>query len=211
MQEQVDILIVGAGPTGLALALELAKHGASFRIVEKELERDSTSRALVIQPRTQELLNRHTNFREEVLARSSTVRGVRWHLSKTRHAHVDFTKTGLVDTSFPSIINLSQVETERFLESSLGRVTAPGGGRYMVERGLAATAIVQDPDGVTVTLSRTSKAGEGGNGKNPAEQTVRCKYVVGCDGSHSAVRKAATSIRYEGGTYQHDFILCDAT
>lgn len=215
MQELVDILIIGAGPTGLTLALELAKHGASFRIVEKEPERDATSRALVVQPRTQELLNRHTNFREEVLAKSSTVRGVRWHMSKTRQAHVDFTKTGLVDTGFPSIVNVSQVETERFLESNLGRVTAPGGGRYMVERGLEATAIVQDRDGVTVTLSKTSNAGEesdgDGSGTNPAQQTVMCKYVVGCDGSHSAVRKAATSIQYEGGTYQHDFILCDAT
>ncbi|KAL8365727.1 hypothetical protein RB595_004495 [Gaeumannomyces hyphopodioides] len=210
MQEATDILIVGAGPTGLTLALELAKHGASFRIVEKEPERHSTSRAIVVQPRTQELLDRHTDFREEMLAKSSAIGGVRWHLSKTRRTYGDFTNTGLVGTDFPSIVNFSQVETEGFLETNLGKVTAPGGGRYVVERGLEVTAIAQDPDGVTVTLSKVPSAGEGG-GASPAQQTIRCKYVVGCDGAHSAVRKTATSIRYEGGTYRHDFILCDAT
>ncbi|KAL8336027.1 hypothetical protein RB601_000055 [Gaeumannomyces tritici] len=213
MQEATDILIVGAGPTGLTLALELAKHGASFRIVEKEPERHSTSRAIVVQPRTQELLDRHTDFREEMMAKSSAIRGVRWHLSKTRRTYGDLTDTGLVGTNFPSIVTFSQVEMEGFLESSLGKVTAPGGGggRYVVERGVEATAIVQDPDGVTVTLSKAPSPGEDGSGASPALQTVRCRYVVGCDGAHSAVRKAATSIRYDGGTYQHDFILCDAT
>lgn len=212
--EELDVLIIGAGPTGLTLALELAlqQHGhqgkrVKFRIIDREPERSPYSRALVLQPRTLELLARYgfDNFLTRMLDRGKAVTGMTWTFTPTREARFQFSDMGSDDTEFPLSLNVSQTETERFLLSSLEKELGGDGGVPVVERGVEAESVAQDADGATVTLVKT-----GGGDDAGARETVRCKYVIGADGARSIVRKASTSITFDGKTYPHDFIICDA-
>ncbi|KAH8843832.1 hypothetical protein MCOR27_003045 [Pyricularia oryzae] len=212
--EELDVLIIGAGPTGLTLALELAlqQHGhqgkrVKFRIIDREPERSPYSRALVLQPRTLELLARYgfENFLTRMLDRGKAVTGMTWTFTPTREARFQFSDMGSDDTEFPLSLNVSQTETERFLLSSLEKELGGDGGVPVVERGVEAESVAQDADGATVTLVKT-----GGGDDAGARETVRCKYVIGADGARSIVRKASTSITFDGKTYPHDFIICDA-
>ncbi|KAI1105457.1 hypothetical protein F4804DRAFT_128724 [Jackrogersella minutella] len=190
---ETDVLIVGGGPTGVTLALELAAQKIPFRVIDKELQRSDKSRALGIQPRTLELLNRHGDIRQ-FISRGNLSSGTTFFINGKKAADVDV--SGLAeDTAFPLILIISQVETEEYLDERLLKYG------FAVERGLEAKSIVQDADGVTATLSN----------HDGMEETVRARFVVGCDGAHSTVRHAAAGLTFQGEAYPQDFILCDAS
>ncbi|KAK3326232.1 FAD binding domain-containing protein [Apodospora peruviana] len=188
-----DVLIVGAGPVGTVLALELALQNISFRIIDKSPVRSDKSRALVVQPRTLELLNRHGDV-HKLSARGQLTYAARSYVDKKPVTTLRFDDVGPVDTEFPLPLMVSQAETELFLDDCLAKFGAA------VERPIAARSIVQDDTGVTATL-------EGPDGVN---EIIRSRYVVGCDGAHSVVRHAAVNLTFEGAAYPQDFILCDA-
>ncbi|KAI0148050.1 hypothetical protein F4776DRAFT_295046 [Hypoxylon sp. NC0597] len=191
--KETGVLIVGGGPTGVTLALELAVQRIPFRIVDKEPRRSDKSRALGIQPRTLELLNRHGNIRK-LIARGNLSGGTTFYLNGKKAADIDI--SGLAkDTAFPLMLIISQVDTEEYLDECLAKYG------FAVERGIEATSVVQDSDGVTVILSN----------QDGVKETVRAKYVVGADGAHSIVRKSATGLTFQGAAYPQDFILCDAS
>ncbi|KAI1444543.1 FAD binding domain-containing protein [Annulohypoxylon stygium] len=190
---ETDVLIVGGGPTGVALALELAAQKIPFRLIDKDLQRSDKSRALGIQPRTLELMNRHGNVRD-FISRGNLSHGTTFYINGKKAADIDI--SGLADdTAFPLILIISQVETEVYLDECLANYG------FAVERGLEAKSIVQDPKGVTVTLNKP----------DGTQETVRAKFVVGADGAHSTVRHAATGLTFQGEAYPQDFILCDAS
>ena len=186
-----DVLIVGAGPTGLMLALELAAQGTRCRIIDKEPVRSDRSRALVVHARSLELLARH-DLADTLVEQGR--RAVGASIIVNRRPAVDFElgDIGLEDTPYPFALFVSQAETERFLEAALG------GRGVTVERPAVAERLAQDDTGVTTWLSV---------GGAPAAP-LRSRYVVGCDGAHSMVRKAA-GLRYPGAAYPQDFILAD--
>ncbi|OTA98183.1 hypothetical protein M426DRAFT_70291 [Hypoxylon sp. CI-4A] len=191
--QETDVLIVGGGPTGVTLALELAIHGIPFRIIDKELQRSDKSRALAIQPRTLELLNRHGDV-ERLIAQGIPNEGPIFYLNGKQAA--DINNLGLAeDTAFPLILVVSQCETEAYLDECLAKYG------FAVERGLEAKSIIQDSEGVTVKLGK----------EDGTEEAVRAKYVVSADGAHSIVRKAANGLTFQGAAYPQDFILCDAS
>ncbi|KAH6641374.1 FAD binding domain-containing protein [Chaetomium tenue] len=192
MTYDCDVLIVGAGPVGTALALELALHRVSCRIIDREPIRNDKSRALVMQPRTLELLNRH-GAADAMVKRGRILRGMQVYIKKKIASNVTLDDLGTTDTEFTLPLNVSQVETERFLETCLDEYN------IKVERPVAATGIIQDDSGVTVTLERP-------DGK---VETIRSKYVVGCDGAHSTVRHASDKMTFPGGAYPQDYVLCD--
>ncbi len=185
------VLIVGAGPTGLALAAQLLSFGTRVRIVDRSLDRAHESRALAVQARTLELLQ-SVDLADALVARGNPSARLVLHFEGGRTAAVRLAGFAAADTRFPFILFVSQAETEALLGSHL---TSLG---VVIERGVEVSDFVADPDGVSVTLRR---------GAGETEQ-VRVKYLVGCDGAHSTVRKRA-GIPFEGDAYLQDFMLGD--
>jgi 2-polyprenyl-6-methoxyphenol hydroxylase-like FAD-dependent oxidoreductase len=188
--ETADVLIVGAGPTGLALAAQLRQFGVAARIIDQRVDRVQESRALVMQPRTLELL-RTLGIAQELIERGNDAAQVRLHLGKRVFAMGLF-DIGLEDTAYPFLLFISQAETEAILNEVLG---AHG---LHVERGVELLALTIGADEVTCTLRR----------RDGTPEHVRTRYVIGCDGAHSTVRRAA-GIAFEGGAYPQTFALAD--
>lgn len=189
--KETDVLIIGAGPTGLMLALELSLQNIPFRIIDSLLIPSDKSRALVLHSRTLELLKRH-GIVEKCQAHGIENNAVRIFANKKFVYEVDVVDIGYGDTYFPTPLMISQADTEMVLDEALVKY----GGE--VERPVKAEKLEQDEDGVTAWL----KDGEGN------EEVLHCKYVVGCDGAHSIVRRS-TGLKFDGAAYPEDFILAD--
>ncbi|ETS87203.1 hypothetical protein PFICI_01031 [Pestalotiopsis fici W106-1] len=188
----VDVLIVGGGPTGQTLALELSAQQIPFRIINKAAERSPYSRALVVQPRTQELLNRYGKV-QELLDRGFSARVTTFAVKGQWVTDMSSDWKGITTTQFLKPVVISQADSEEYLDSLLAKQG------ITIEMGIEAKTITPDAEGVTVVL--TSQDGK--------EETIRAKYVVGADGAHSSVRHAAKSITFDGDAYQQEFILAD--
>ncbi len=179
-----DVLVIGAGPTGLALAASLVARGIATTVVDRAPEGANTSRAAVVNARTLEVLE-HLD-----VARRLVKEGVQAPVFTIRdHGRtlipIDFSA---LPTEYPYSLMVPQSTTERLL---LDRLVELGGS---VLRPKAVTAIAQDADGVTATLD------DGG--------VIRARYAVGADGIRSIVREQA-GIGFEGGEYEESFVLAD--
>ncbi|MEZ0448021.1 FAD-dependent monooxygenase [Cellulomonas sp. ICMP 17802] len=186
----VDVLVVGAGPTGLALAAELARRDVRVRIVDRQLDRVRESRALAIQPRTLEVLA-PLGVTAELLRRGNRAVAVQVHFPR-RVVRMPLFDLGTRDTRYPFLLFLSQAETEQVLGQDLD---ARG---VRLERGVELVGFVDGTDAATCTLRDA-----GGR-----EETVEAQFVVGCDGSHSTVRRLA-GIPFTGSAYPQTFVLAD--
>ena len=137
-----DILVVGAGPTGLTLAVELARRGVPFRIIDRETERTKTSRAIGTQARTVEVF-RVMGIPETALEPSARPRALRFAERDRTLARISF------DDDLPGasrLISMDESDTERVLEQRLEQL----GGR--VERSTQLLGFRVDGDRVTATL-----------------------------------------------------------
>jgi 2-polyprenyl-6-methoxyphenol hydroxylase-like FAD-dependent oxidoreductase len=188
---ELDALIVGAGPTGLALATQLQASGARFRIIDRLLDRTRESRALGVQARTLELLQT-LGLGERLVARGNTSTRLKLHLEGRPVAAVTLGDIGAVDTRFPFILFVSQAETEDVLSEWLRRAGV------LIERGTELVSFEREDDRLQCLLQR-------GDGR---QEHVHARFLVGCDGAHSAVRKQS-GFAFEGGTYPQDFALGD--
>lgn len=195
-----SVLIVGAGPTGLSLALELSVQQIPFIIIDPLFTHSSNSRALILQTRSIELLSRHSSLVSNLLPLCKQNLGLSFYVNKKNAFELDLSREsmGVLDTEFSGPYVLSQSETEACLEKQLEEYG------HTVERGTKATAVVQDVDGASVLVRKLKQDGYEG----PDEQEIRCQYIVGCDGSHSMVRKSA-DLNFEGSAYASDFLLAD--
>jgi 2-polyprenyl-6-methoxyphenol hydroxylase-like FAD-dependent oxidoreductase len=186
----LDVLIVGAGPTGLSLATQLHLFGARFRIIDRQLDRGRESRALGVQARTLELLQT-LDLGERLATRGNTGTRVKLHLEGRAVAMASLGDIGAVDTRFPYILFVSQAETESVFHEYLH---AAG---VVVERGVELVSFERVDDGLQCRLQ--------GDGR---EERVHARFLIGCDGAHSTVRKQS-GIAFEGGSYPQDFALGD--
>ncbi len=182
-----DVLIVGAGPTGLALAIALRQAGVDHLLIDRLPEGQNTSRAAVIHAHTLEMLE------PLGVVEALTSRGLRIERFAIRERdrallQLRFDK---LPSAYDFMLMLPQDQTERVLAD---RLAALGG---TVHRGVTATAVDQDATGVRVTL-----------GGPAGEQVVTARYVVAGDGMHSLVRDAA-GIAFEGDAVAESFVLAD--
>ena len=188
--DRIDVLVVGAGPTGLALALQLATFGVHARLVDRGLDRIRESRALAIQPRTLEVLA-GLGVSDELVAGGNPAVQLRLHAGAGVRV-IPMFDLGLQDTAYPHLVFLSQAETERILTEHL---TARG---ITVERGVELADLDNGTDAAQATLRH----------RDGRQEIVTARYVVGCDGAHSTVRSLA-GIEFAGSAYPQTFVLAD--
>ncbi|WP_326651181.1 MULTISPECIES: FAD-dependent monooxygenase [unclassified Streptomyces] len=188
--ESLDVLVVGAGPTGLALAAQLHAYGARFRIVDRHLDRARESRALAIQARTLEALAPY-GVTDELVARGNRAVQLRMHFAG-RTVRLPAFDIGVADTPYPFLLFLSQAETERVLGSHLAEAGTT------IERGTELVELTAEGDHAACRLRH----------RDGVEESVKARYVVGCDGAHSTVRNQA-GIGFEGHVYPQTFLLAD--
>jgi 2-polyprenyl-6-methoxyphenol hydroxylase-like FAD-dependent oxidoreductase len=186
---EADILVVGAGPTGLTLAVQAHDHGADVRIVERRTEAFRPSRALILHPRTLEVL-RPLRLTDALLERADTSPGVRLHLGR-RTVPVRLARFDLADTAFPHLTMLRQADAEAVL------------ARALAERGVT---VERGTELVDLRLGKTSARARLRGARGDEEGTFRA--VVGCDGVDSTVR-SAVGIGWPGGTYDREVVLAD--
>ena len=141
----VDVLVVGAGPTGLMLASSLHAFGVRIRIVDRLIDRAHESRALVMHARSLEIM-RDLGVVETLRRRGNTSTRIVVHLSATKRFVIPFDDIGPVDSEFPLILLVSQAETEAVLGDHLASV----GQR--VDRGVEVSSLVPDETGVQCRL-----------------------------------------------------------
>lgn len=184
---QPQVLIAGAGPTGLAAALFLARRGIRARIVDAAPAPARTSRALAVNPRTLELLE-ETGVTARILDRGRTLDRVRFYRDWTPLASLDLRG---VHPRYPMAV-LSQARTEALLAEALA------GEGIAVERGLALDGFDQGEGGVAARLIR----GDG------SAETAAAEILFAADGAHSRARHCL-GLGFEGSVFPEDWPLCD--
>jgi 2-polyprenyl-6-methoxyphenol hydroxylase-like FAD-dependent oxidoreductase len=176
-----DVLVVGAGPTGLMLACELGLRGVRVRILEERTDMPNITRAFAVHARTLELLDAR-GLADELVPRGVPV----YELAPAPGATLNLKKE--LPSRYPMVLIVPQSGTERVLEA---RATELG---VEIVRGADVVGIDQDGGGVNVQLADGA--------------TARAEYVVGCDGAHSAVRRLV-GVDFVGKQYQTHILLAD--
>ncbi|MEB0078468.1 FAD-dependent oxidoreductase [Pseudomonas sp. CCI3.2] len=189
--KRCDVLIIGAGPTGLVLALWLSKLGIRVRIIDKTATSGSTSRALAVQARTLELY-RQLDLTQVILQHGHKVPAVNLWVKGEHAAQVPFDAVGKDLTPYSFLEIFPQDQHERLL---IERLLMFG---VSVERQTELTRFVHDGVGVTAYLS----------GADGQEEVCAARCLAGCDGARSTVRKSL-DIGFPGGTYQQVFYVAD--
>jgi 2-polyprenyl-6-methoxyphenol hydroxylase-like FAD-dependent oxidoreductase len=186
------ILIVGAGPTGLNLALSLARHGVPIRIISEANGPGEHSRALAVQARTLEFYGQF-GFADEVIAQGTVAESVHIreggdHVAAREVTTFSFRDLGDGISPYQFALAYAQDDHERFLIGKLKEIGVD------VEWQSRLVDFTEEGGGVRATISRSDRTEE-----------VRIEYICGCDGAHSRAREAL-NIGFPGGTY--DQLLC---
>jgi 2-polyprenyl-6-methoxyphenol hydroxylase-like FAD-dependent oxidoreductase len=187
-----DVLIVGAGPTGLMLANQLGRQGVRTMIIDRHAGPTRETRALGVQARTLEIYAGMGVDQEALQLGTPGTGGNIWANGK-KMARVPFGETGKAVTPYPYILILGQDENERIL------------GRRLRDWGISVTwntellALEQRADDVVATLK----------GQDGTTRKITAAWVAGCDGARSAVREL-NGIAFPGEPYEHVFFVADA-
>jgi 2-polyprenyl-6-methoxyphenol hydroxylase-like FAD-dependent oxidoreductase len=189
--KQSEVLIAGAGPTGLALALYLTRQGVDVRIVDKTAAPGTTSRAVAVQARTLELYGQ-IGLAGEVVAQGHINPAISLWVKGERRAHVSFGDAGATLTPYPYVLMYPQDRHERLLVEHLQQMGVE------VERETEMLYFEQEDGYVLIRL----------RGPDGREETCEALFLAGCDGAHSPVRHAVGA-SFEGGTYDQLFYVAD--
>src|SRR6266404_1995865 len=188
---ETDVLIIGAGPTGLVLALWLTLQGVRVRIIDKTAEPGTTSRALAVQARTLELY-RQIGLADAVVARGRKVLAANLWVTGHKVARAVFGEMGAGLSPFPYAQIFPQDEHERLLIERLAEAGVE------VERQTELLGF-ENADGHVLAQIRT---------RTGTVEMCTAAYIAGCDGARSTVREAI-GIGFPGGTYEHLFYVAD--
>src|SRR5262245_31759191 len=182
-----DVLIVGAGPTGLMLANQLARRGVRFLIVDRHAGPAQQSRALGVQARTMEIYA-HLGIVERAIELGKRGVGANMWAQGRRMAHVPLGDIGGTLTPYPYILVLGQDDKERIRGDSLRALGTD------IQWNTELVDLQQSADRVNATLK----------GADGATRELSAAWVAGCDGAHSAVREL-NGIAFPGAPYEHVF------
>ncbi|MFC0399304.1 FAD-dependent monooxygenase [Paraburkholderia rhizosphaerae] len=182
------VLIVGAGPTGLAAAMSLARARIPVRLIDKAARPDPHSRAIGIQARTLELLEQHRLI-EPFLELGHRARAANLYSNGQRLARLDFDP---LQTRYPYLLFLDQSVTERLLTEHLATLGVE------VERGIELAMFSQGSAGINATLQRS----------NGHTETLHPSYMIAADGAHSSIRHRL-GMNFAGKTFEQTFLLAD--
>jgi 2-polyprenyl-6-methoxyphenol hydroxylase-like FAD-dependent oxidoreductase len=185
------VLIAGAGPTGLMLALWLARQDVRLRIVDKTEGPGTTSRALVMHARTLEFFQQ-LGISDTAIANGRKFLGVKLWAHARLAGAVALGNIGEGLSPFPFMLILPQDVQERLLIEELAKAGVE------VERRTELIAFQDHGDGVEARL----RLGDG------REETLSCEWLAGCDGAHSIVRHAS-GLDFPGAVYEHMFYVAD--
>jgi 2-polyprenyl-6-methoxyphenol hydroxylase-like FAD-dependent oxidoreductase len=187
-----QVLIVGAGPTGLVMALWLARLGVPFRIIDKQSGPGQTSRAMVIQARTLEFY-RQLGFAEEVLQAGIKVERLRLLEGGREVAVLKFGDFGKGLSPYPFILSLPQDEHERLLGEKLRALGVE------IEWNTELLALAAGNEQIAATIRRDS-----------TRDSCEVSFLCGCDGVHSTVRENLKT-EFPGGIYRQMFFVADVS
>lgn len=182
------IVVVGAGPAGLAAAIDLANFGVPFRLIERLREPDPHSRAISLQARTLELFEQRKCI-EPFLKSGHQGHIANFYSAGRRFFHLDFNR---LESTYRYLLFQQESKTERFLTDKLNQL---GGS---IERGVELIEFQDVGNRVELKLK---------HGDSREERTT-ASYLIGCDGAHSLVREHL-KLGFEGKTYDLTFILAD--
>jgi 2-polyprenyl-6-methoxyphenol hydroxylase-like FAD-dependent oxidoreductase len=175
-----DVVVVGAGPTGLMLAGELALGGVTVRLLDERTDMPNITRAFAVHARTLELLDAR-GMADELLTRGVPV----YDIAPPGGTVIDLR---VLPTRFGMLLVVPQSGTEQVLQERTDSLGVP------FVRGAEVVELTQDDDGVTLQCADGD--------------AVRAKYVVGCDGAHSTVRRLV-GIEWVGKQYETHILLAD--
>ncbi len=189
---KTDVLIIGAGPTGLTAANVLAQSGVEFRIIDKTSGPVEESRALVVQAKILELFDK-LGLADRAVEEGQRI-GAAELLKKGEHiGKLSFFEDDRDDLNpYPFALIYEQHRTERLLVRGLEEV----GGR--IEWDTELISLSQTPDNATVVVQRA----------DGTEETIEARWVVGADGASSPVRHSL-DLGFEGDTYEESLFLAD--
>ena len=186
-----QVLIVGAGPTGLMLALRLARHGVAFRIIDSNSGPGEASRAMAVHARTLEFYQQ-MGFADQLVALGIPIRAMHVHEAGKELVSLPLGEIGAGLSPYPFVLSLPQDEHELLLVARLAQA------HVEVEWNTTLESWVQVDGEVRATLF-----------KNGGRQHGVFDYLCGCDGARSTVR-ALAGIEFAGGTYDHRYYVADA-
>jgi len=187
---QVPVLIVGAGPSGVVLALALRRLGVAFRIIDDHREPQQLSKSAALHARTLEVFDA-LGVGKRMYGEGQPVEHLVLRTGRRDRVQVDFNK--LVDTRYPTMIDIPQYQTENIVRDELTELEVE------IEQGVSLVDFRQHPGGVQARLrDRDGRLHE-----------VDCGWLAGCDGVHSTVRDLL-GVEFRGERYTDDWVLCDA-
>jgi 2-polyprenyl-6-methoxyphenol hydroxylase-like FAD-dependent oxidoreductase len=188
MQQDCQVLVVGAGPTGLVLAADLLARGIRTRVIDQADGVALQARAIGIHARTLEVLDT-MGLADRFTERGQVVRQLRFYSRGRCLTSLEFARCG---SRFGYVLDLPQDQTEGLLRA---RVTELGGA---IEQRAELTGLTPEPGAVTATIRCATGQ----------TQTITAGYVVGCDGAHSRVRREL-GLTFRGHPYPQDWLLAD--
>lgn len=197
---KVDVLIAGAGPTGLTAATILARYGVNFRIIDKNAEAAKKSKALGVQARTLELWDK-LGLAEGAVERGQPLKALNLITRETLGAggkpFMALGRDGKDVSPYPYVLIHEQNKTERMLLDDLAGQTGPKGA-YGVERNTEIVGLEQTSGNVSVTLRH----------EDGAEEVLQARYLIAADGASSFVRRAL-DLEFDGATYADSLFVAD--
>lgn len=188
-----EVLIIGAGPTGLMMACQFLRYGIKFRIIDKQNDRAHESRAFAIQAKSMEIFQ-NLGFADEFLQLARSKIDFAFFINGKKQVEINFGQFKQQDTPFPSIYFLPQTETERIFIQFLDKYNVH------IERDKELISFTQDVESVQAIVK---------DNVTGLTENIDCAYIIGCDGAHSTVRHTL-NFSFEGNAYQQIFILAGA-